>query len=61
MGMTVEIHCEVLQMGRRLATIRGEMREKPLGGPLGGGDGNVLCVCEHNKASLEFEGGKGLL
>ena len=61
MGMTVEIHCEVLQMGRRLATIRGEMREKPLGGHMGGGDGNVLCVCENNKESLEFEGGKGLI
>jgi acyl-coenzyme A thioesterase 13 len=52
MGMTVEVHCEVLQMGQRLATIRGEMRDK------GGGD--VLCVCEHNKASLVFEG-KGVL
>jgi acyl-coenzyme A thioesterase 13 len=48
MGVTVEIHCEVLQMGRRLATLRGEMRDK--------GTGAVLCVCEHNKVALEFEG-----
>jgi acyl-coenzyme A thioesterase 13 len=52
MGMVVEVRCEVLQMGRRLATIRGEMRDKATG--------SVLCVCEHNKASLEFEG-MGLL
>jgi acyl-coenzyme A thioesterase 13 len=57
MGMIVEIHCEVLQMGKRLATIRGELREK-VDAP---GRGNVLCVCEHNKASLEFEGGGGSL
>lgn len=31
----------------------GEMREKETG--------VVLCVCEHNKASLEFEGGGGSL
>jgi acyl-coenzyme A thioesterase 13 len=52
MGMVVEVRCEVLQMGRRLATIRGEIRDKATG--------SVLCVCEHNKASLEFEG-MGLL
>ena len=47
MGMTVEIYCEILQMGDRLATIRGEFRNKA--------DGKVLCVCEHNKASIKFE------
>jgi acyl-coenzyme A thioesterase 13 len=46
-GMTVEINCEVLQMGERLATIRGEFRDKA--------SGKVLCVCEHNKASIKFE------
>jgi acyl-coenzyme A thioesterase 13 len=47
LGMTVQINCEVLQMGQRLATIRGEFRDKA--------DGRVLCVCEHNKASIKFE------
>lgn len=46
MGTTVEINCEVLQMGERLATIRGEFRDKA--------DGKLLCVCEHNKASMKF-------
>ena len=48
MGMTVEVRCEVLQMGQRLATIRGEFRDKK--------SGEVLCVCEHNKASLHLGG-----
>lgn len=45
-GSTIVIECEVLQIGRRLATIRGVMSAK--------GDGRVLAVAEHNKASIEF-------
>jgi hypothetical protein len=39
-------------MGKRLATFRGKFRDKA--------SGNFLCACEHNKASLQFEG-RGLL
>lgn len=52
MGMQIEIRCEVLQMGDRLATIRGEFRDKA--------DGRVLCVCEHNKVSIQFKGKSAL-
>lgn len=45
-GTTVIIECEVLQVGKRLATIRGMMKSKQ--------DGRVLCSCEHNKASISF-------
>ena len=45
-GTTVLIECEVLQVGKRLATIRGVMKSKA--------DGRVLCSCEHNKASISF-------
>ncbi|KAH7159419.1 putative acyl-coenzyme A thioesterase 13 [Dactylonectria estremocensis] len=42
----VLVECEVLQIGARLATIRGQMRDKETG--------NLLSVAEHNKASIEF-------
>ncbi len=45
-GSTIVIECEVLQIGRRLATIRGVMRDKV--------DGRTLAVGEHNKASIDF-------
>ncbi|ETN40896.1 uncharacterized protein HMPREF1541_05176 [Cyphellophora europaea CBS 101466] len=45
-GITVLIECEVLQVGKRLAMIRGLMKDKA--------DGRVLCSCEHDKASIEF-------
>ena len=45
-GSTIVTDCEVLQIGRRLATIRGVMRYKA--------DGRTLAVGEHNKASIEF-------
>ncbi|KAF2214173.1 hypothetical protein CERZMDRAFT_38777 [Cercospora zeae-maydis SCOH1-5] len=48
MGMTIEIRCEVLQIGARLATIRGEFWDKA--------DGRLLSVCEHNKVSIQFTG-----
>lgn len=51
-GSTIVIECEVLQIGRRLATIRGVIRDKE--------DKRILAVGEHNKASIEFveEGSK---
>ncbi|OQV06033.1 hypothetical protein CLAIMM_10674 [Cladophialophora immunda] len=45
-AMDLQIECEVLQQGSRLATIRGQMRDKS--------DGSLLSVAEHNKASIEF-------
>jgi acyl-coenzyme A thioesterase 13 len=43
MGARVEVHCEVVHAGKRLATIRGEIRR----------EGKVLSICEHLKASIE--------
>lgn len=45
-GMELLIECEVLQQGKRLSTIRGQMREKTTG--------VLLSVAEHNKASIDF-------
>ncbi|KAL2834153.1 HotDog domain-containing protein [Aspergillus pseudoustus] len=45
-SMDILIECEVLQQGRRLTTIRGQMKDKS--------DGSLLSVAEHNKASIEF-------
>lgn len=45
--MDLVIECEVLQQGSRLATIRGQMRDKKTGA--------LLSVAEHNKASINFE------
>ncbi|KAF4996276.1 hypothetical protein FDECE_12520 [Fusarium decemcellulare] len=44
--MEILIECEVLQIGTRLATIRGQMRDRLTG--------NLLSVAEHHKASIEF-------
>ncbi|KIX96714.1 uncharacterized protein Z520_07433 [Fonsecaea multimorphosa CBS 102226] len=45
-GTTVLIECEVLQVGARFATIRGSIKDKATG--------DLLSVCEHNKASIIF-------
>ncbi|KIW27532.1 uncharacterized protein PV07_07262 [Cladophialophora immunda] len=45
-GTKVLIECEVLQVGARFATIRGVMKDKATG--------DLLSVCEHNKASIIF-------
>lgn len=45
-SMELLIECEILQQGRRLTTIRGQMKDKS--------DGSLLSVAEHNKASIEF-------
>lgn len=44
--MELVIECKVLQQGSRLATIRGEMRDKKTG--------TLLSVAEHNKVSIDF-------
>lgn len=46
-AMELLIECEVLQQGRRLTTIRGQIRDRS--------DGSLLSVAEHNKASIEFK------
>lgn len=46
MGMDLLIECEVLQQGTRLATIRGQVRDKKTG--------LLLSLAEHNKASINF-------
>jgi acyl-coenzyme A thioesterase 13 len=43
MGAEVEVFCEVVHAGQRLATIRGEIRK----------DGKVLSICEHLKATID--------
>jgi uncharacterized protein (TIGR00369 family) len=49
-GMEILVECEVLQIGARLATIRGVMRDKTTG--------NILSVAEHNKAAIALGGSK---
>ena len=68
-GRRVVIECEVLQVGKRFgafsrsssilvlilivpATIRGSMKDKATG--------DLLSVCEHNKASINFHDGPKL-
>lgn len=50
-GEEVVIECEVLQIGKRLATIKGEMKERKKGGEIG----EILALCEHNKVSIDFK------
>ncbi|RVX70216.1 hypothetical protein B0A52_05549 [Exophiala mesophila] len=45
--MRVVIDCEVVQIGQRLAITRATMRENATG--------NMLAICEHNKASVVFK------
>ncbi|KAI0008942.1 HotDog domain-containing protein [Xylariaceae sp. FL0662B] len=47
-GTTVDIRCEILQLGRRLCTLRGEMRAVD-----GREEGPVLAVCEHGKVNTD--------
>jgi acyl-coenzyme A thioesterase 13 len=44
-GMEVLMHCEILQVGKRLCALRGTIRRKS--------DGELLCICEHNKANVD--------
>ncbi|KAK1252851.1 hypothetical protein MKX08_004038 [Trichoderma sp. CBMAI-0020] len=44
-GMEVLIHCEILQVGKRLCALRGTIRRKS--------DGELLCICDHNKANVD--------
>ncbi|KAL7950177.1 HotDog domain-containing protein [Trichoderma barbatum] len=44
-GMEVLMECEILQVGKRLCALRGTMRRKS--------DGELLCICEHNKANVD--------
>ncbi|KAL6896528.1 Thioesterase/thiol ester dehydrase-isomerase [Trichoderma evansii] len=44
-GMEVLMHCEILQVGKRLCALRGTVRRKS--------DGELLCICEHNKANID--------
>ncbi|KAH8678339.1 HotDog domain-containing protein [Xylariales sp. PMI_506] len=51
-GTTVDIECTLMQVGKKLATVRGEMRAVREGDP-DGAKGPLLAVCEHGKVSLE--------
>ena len=44
-GRTVRVECEVVQIGRALATIHAKIRRKS--------DGVILCFGEHNKAAVD--------
>jgi len=44
-GTTVRIVCEVVHVGRRMATVKGTMMRES--------DGAVLAICEHGKASID--------
>ncbi|TGZ79599.1 Thioesterase/thiol ester dehydrase-isomerase [Ascodesmis nigricans] len=47
-GSTVTVYAEVVHAGRRVATIKGEIRDK---------NGNVAVTCEHLKVSIDPVGG----
>ncbi|KAF7521642.1 hypothetical protein G7054_g12389 [Neopestalotiopsis clavispora] len=51
LGTTVEIQCEILSIGKRLATMKGEMRAVGEDGTLG----PLLAVCEHGKVSTDAQ------
>lgn len=46
-GVEVTIEAEIVQVGRKLATIRGTMRRRS--------DGAIMAVCEHGKANVDAE------
>ncbi|KAI1867780.1 uncharacterized protein JN550_006921 [Neoarthrinium moseri] len=48
-GSTIEIHCEVLSVGKRMSVIKGEMRAVGEDGK----PGALLAVCEHGKVSTD--------
>ncbi|KAI4596682.1 hypothetical protein KJ359_005024 [Pestalotiopsis sp. 9143b] len=50
-GTTVDIRCEILSIGKRLAVMKGEMRAVGEDGKLG----PLLAVCEHGKVSTDAQ------
>ncbi|KAL7937962.1 HotDog domain-containing protein [Trichoderma chlorosporum] len=44
-GMEVLMECEILQVGKKLCALRGTMKRKS--------DGELLCICEHNKVNID--------
>ncbi|RSL40183.1 hypothetical protein CEP53_013537 [Fusarium sp. AF-6] len=46
-GEEVLIDCEIIQVGKKLATLRGTMRKKS--------DNSLLSVCEHGKVNIDPE------
>ena len=44
-GTEVDIHCEILQVGRTLCTLKGVMKRTD--------NGAVLAVCEHGKFNTD--------
>lgn len=46
-GCEVLIECEVVQLGKRMCTIKGVMKRKE--------DGAVMAVCEHGKFNIDPE------
>ena len=51
-GSQVHVECEVLQVGRKLCTVRGVMRLVE-GDEEGVKEGPVLAVCEHGKVNTD--------
>ncbi|KAH6635553.1 HotDog domain-containing protein [Chaetomium sp. MPI-SDFR-AT-0129] len=51
-GGEVIIRCELVQVGQRLATLRGTMHRRREGGE-GEGDGPLVAVCEHGKFNTD--------
>lgn len=48
-GTTIDILCEVLSIGKRLCTIKGEVRAVDENGNVGA----LLALCEHGKVSTD--------
>jgi acyl-coenzyme A thioesterase 13 len=50
-GSTIDIQCEILSIGKRLCTTRGEMRAVNEDDTVG----SLLAVCEHGKVSTDAQ------
>ncbi|KND88805.1 Acyl-coenzyme A thioesterase 13 [Tolypocladium ophioglossoides CBS 100239] len=46
-GEEVTIECHIVQVGKRLTSLRGVMKRKS--------DGQLLCMCDHGKANIDPE------
>lgn len=49
-GEELLVECEVVQVSRRMAVLRGTMRRKA--------DGKILMMCEHQKVNIDKDAGK---
>lgn len=46
-GAEVTLHCEIVHLGKKLASLKGTMRRKE--------DGAIMATCEHGKVNIDPE------